>query len=66
MSFNYISYLQRIVADPATPRTEYMRAWEELRFISAHQAIVNIRAAEYHRNSKGNQPCDKLTGGQNV
>jgi len=61
---NYISYLQRIVADPATPRTEYMRAWEELRFISAHQAIVNIRAAEHH--AKQANSSDKLTGGQNV
>ena len=63
MSINYITYLQRIVNDPATPRTEYMRAWEELRYLDAQQAIVNIVAAEYHNNANRN---DNLTGGQNV
>lgn len=61
MSFNYISYLQRIVNDPASSRVEYMRAWEELRFLNAQQAIANIMADEYH-----NKRSDNLTGGQNV
>ncbi len=58
MSINYIAYLQRVVNDPATPRSEYMRAWEELRYLDAQQAIVNTIADAYHN--------DKLTGGQNV
>ena len=60
MSTNYIAYLQRIVDDPATPRAEYMRAWEELRYLDAQQAIVNTIAAEYHNRN------DNLTEGHYV
>ena len=60
MSIDYITYLQRVVNDPATPRAEYMRAWEELRYLDAQQAIINTIAAEYHNRN------DNLTGGQNV
>jgi hypothetical protein len=60
MSINYISYLQRIVDNPATPRAEYMRAWEELQHLLIAQGRVLIAADKYHKNT------DKLTGGQDV
>jgi hypothetical protein len=60
MSINYISYLQRIVDNPATPRAEYMRAWEELQYLLIAQGRVLIAADKYHKNT------DKLTGGQDV
>jgi hypothetical protein len=60
MSINYISYLQRIVDNPATPRAEYMRAWEELQHLLIAQGRVLLAADKYHKNN------DKLTGGQDV
>ena len=60
MSTNYIAYLQRIVNDPATPRAEYMRAWEELRHLEAHQRYVNEMADAYHNGN------DNLTKGHYV
>ena len=57
---NYIAYLQRILDNPDTPREEYMRVWNELRFLKRIDDANQIAIAEYHKNR------DKLTGGQNV
>ena len=57
---SYISYLQRIVDNPATPRAEYMRAWVELQNLLIAQGRVLNAADAYHKND------DKLTGGQHV
>jgi hypothetical protein len=57
---SYVSYLQRIVDNPATPRAEYMRAWEELQHLLIAQGRVLIAADKYHKNN------DNLTKGQHV
>ena len=58
--YNRAQHLQQIVDNPNTPREEYMRAWEELRHLEAHQRYVNEMADAYH---SGN---DNLTEGHYV
>lgn len=57
---SYISYLQRIVDNPATPRAEYMRAWVELQNLLIAQGRVLNAADAYHKRN------DNLTGGHDV
>jgi hypothetical protein len=58
--FNRALYLQNILANPNTPREEYVRAQHELNHMYAEQLRVNAAADAYHKTH------DKLTGGQDV
>lgn len=43
-----IEYLQRILANPATPRYEYMWAWNILQDRLAQNNRVQLAATQYH------------------
>lgn len=58
--FNRALYLQNILANPNTPREEYVRAQHELNHMYAEQLRVNEAADAYHKNN------DKLTKGHHV
>jgi hypothetical protein len=57
---SYVSYLQRIVDNPATPRAEYMRAWVELQNLLIEQGRVLNAADAYQKRN------DNMTGGHDV
>ena len=38
---SYIQYLQKLIANPSTPREQYVQAQRELDGIIAHQNYIN-------------------------